>query len=159
MSQWWIPLRRVPFPYCRNVLLCRVERVGCYLPTPGLSRGGDGVRWSSWRRCLARRWSRPERYGHLGRWSGCGHGDGRVGGCRWMIVGIVGRGIGCCARWGMALMCGWTGCGGGEGLVHIGGQRAIGCSCLWLPPVSSAFEKCCCETTVGRARLGSCCVL
>jgi hypothetical protein len=74
-----------------------------------------------------------------------------------MIVGIVG-GIGCCAGWGMALVCGCTGCGGGEGLVHIGGQRAIVCSCLWLLPVSSAFEKYCCGTTVGRARLGSFCV-
>ena len=85
------------------------------------------------------------------RWGGGGV-------CRGMIVGIVGRGIGCGAVGGMALVCGCTGCSGGEGSVHIGGQRAIGCSCLWLLSVSSAFGRCCCGTTVGRARLGSCCV-
>ena len=53
------------------------------------------MRWSSWLRCLARRWNRPGICGRLGRWSECGRGDGRwVGGwlcCRGgLVVGCLG---------------------------------------------------------------------
>ena len=110
-------------------------------PLSSTALESSGEIWTSWSMVWVRTWW----------WSGGGE-------WQWMIVEIGGRGIDCGVGVGMAWVFCCTRCGGGVGLVRIAGRRAIGCSCLWPLPVSSASGKCCCGTTVDMARLGSCCV-